>query len=134
MESSPRPGGFVSLVFGTSVLLNFLELTDPRQVQLRCWCPIDNTRPVRLWAPGGSRKPHTRDGRGRRRAPEVTESGPDLSVSDLKAQLMEDETEPAKADSPELEKAKRRGRGRPRKAVAADPTQTESPLNATEAE
>ena len=86
-------------------------------------------------APTGTpEQPKRGRGRGRRRAPEVTESGPDLSVSDLKAQLMEDETEPAKADSPELEKAKRRGRGRPRKAVAADPTQTESPLNATETE
>ncbi len=73
-------------------------------------------------------------GRGRRRAPDVVESGPDLSVSDLKAQLMEDVTEPTKADSAEPEKAKRRGRGRPRKTVAANPTQAESPLNATEAE
>ena len=86
-------------------------------------------------APTGTpEQPKRGRGRGRRRAPEVTESGPDLSVSDLKAQLMEDVTEPAKADSAEPEKAKRRGRGRPRKAVAADPTQTESPLNATEAE
>jgi ribonuclease E len=73
-------------------------------------------------------------GRGRRRAPDVAESGPDLSVSDLKAQLMEDVTEPTKADSAEPEKAKRRGRGRPRKAVAANPTQAESSLNVTEAE
>jgi hypothetical protein len=48
--------------------------------------------------------------------------------------LMEDVTEPTKADSAEPEKAKRRGRGRPRKAVAANPTQAESPLNVTEAE
>ena len=73
-------------------------------------------------------------GRGRRRAPDVAESAPDLSVSDLKAQLMEDVKEPTKADSAEPEKAKRRGRGRPRKAVAANPTQAESPLNMTEAE
>ena len=73
-------------------------------------------------------------GRGRRRAPDVAESAPDWSVSDLKAQLMEDVTEPTKADSAEPEKAKRRGRGRPRKAVAANPTQAESPLNMTEAE
>ena len=50
---------------------------------------------------------------------------PDLSVSDLKAQLMEDIAEPTKVDSAEPEKAKRRGRGRPRKAVAANPTQAE---------
>ena len=72
--------------------------------------------------------------RGRRRAPDVPESAPDLSVSDLKAQLMEDVTEPTKADSAEPEKAKRRGRGRPRKVVAANPTQAESPLSVTEVE
>ena len=73
-------------------------------------------------------------GRGRRRAPDVAESGPDLSVSDLKAQLMEDAAEPTKNDSAESEKAKRRGRGRPRKATVANPTQAESPRNATEGE
>ena len=90
---------------------------------------IDNPAPT-----GTPEQPKRGRGRGRRRAPEVTESGPDVSVSDLKAQLMEDVTEPAKTDSAEPEKAKRRGRGRPRKAVASDPTQAESPLNATETE
>ena len=79
-------------------------------------------------------QPKRSRGRGRRHAPDVAESAPDLSVSDLKAQLMEDVTEPTKADSAEPEKAKRRGRGRPRKSVAANPTQAESSLNVTEAE
>lgn len=83
---------------------------------------------------GAPEQPKRGRGRGRRRAVEVTESSSDLSVSDLKAQLMEDETEPAKTDSIEPEKAKRRGRGRPRKAVASDTTQAESSVKATETE
>ena len=89
----------------------------------------DNPTPT-----GTPEQPKRARGRGRRRAPEVIEPGPDLSVSDLKAQLMEDVTEPAKTGSAEPEKAKRRGRGRPRKAAASDPTQGESPLNPTETE
>jgi hypothetical protein len=81
-----------------------------------------------------SGQPKRSRGRGRRHASKIAESGPGLSVSDLKAQLMEDGTEPAKIDSAEPEKAKRRGRGRPRKDVGSDPAPTTSPANTAESE
>ena len=67
----------------------------------------------------GSDKPKRGRGRGRRHAPEaVTESTTAPSVSDLKAQLLEDGVDAGTtATTDDAEKPKRgRGRGRPRKA------------------
>ena len=82
---------------------------------------VDETTPT------ADEKPKRGRGRGRRRSPEATtgtEATP--SVSEVKAQLLEDGAATAQP-SEEQEKPKRRGRGRPKKAdaVAQETPETE---------
>jgi ribonuclease E len=85
----------------------------------------------------GSDKPKRGRGRGGRRAPEaVTESFTAPSVSDLKAQLLDDGVDAGTTVTAEdVEKPKRgRGRGRPRKADTQAQTPDSVPQETTETE
>jgi ribonuclease E len=85
----------------------------------------------------GSDKPKRGRGRGGRRAPEaVTESFTAPSVSDLKAQLLDDGVDAGTtATAEDAEKPKRgRGRGRPRKADTQAQTPDSVPQETTETE
>ena len=85
----------------------------------------------------GSDKPKRGRGRGRRRATEVvTESTTAPSVSDLKAQLLEDGVDAGTtATTDDAEKSKRsRGRGRPRKADTEGKAPDSAPQETTETE
>ncbi len=84
-----------------------------------------------------SDKPKRGRGRGRRRAPEATtESTAAPSVSDLKAQLLDDGVDAGTTASTEdAEKPKRgRGRGRPRKADTEAQATDSAPQETTETE
>jgi len=85
----------------------------------------------------GSDKPKRGRGRGRRRAPEsATEDTAAPSVSDLKAQLLEDGVDAGTtATTGDAEKPKRgRGRGRPRKADTEAQATDSAPQETTETE
>jgi ribonuclease E len=85
----------------------------------------------------GSDKPKRGRGRGRRHAPEaVTESTTAPSVSDLKAQLLDDGVDAGTtATKDDAEKPKRgRGRGRPRKADTEGQATDSTPQETTETE
>ena len=85
----------------------------------------------------GSDKPKRGRGRGRRRAPEATtEDTAAPSVSDLKAQLLEDGVDAGTtAATGDAEKPKRgRGRGRPLKADTEAQATDSAPQQTTETE
>jgi len=63
-------------------------------------------------------KPKRGRGRGRRGSPEVTETTPTQSVTDLRAQLVEDGANTSVPASDAQDRTKQRGRGRPRKSAS----------------
>ena len=71
-------------------------------------------------------KPKRLRGRGRRGSPEVPDASPTPSVTDLRAQLVEDGADSKAPTSDEQNRPKQRGRGRPRKSASDENSSSEA--------
>jgi ribonuclease E len=71
-------------------------------------------------------KPKRIRGRGRRGSPELPDASPTPSVTDLRAQLVEDGADSKAPTSDARNRSKQRGRGRPRKSAPDDNSASEA--------